>query len=137
MYVLDTTALSALMRLDPSHVGRLIETEPADVRLPQPAVAEVRYGLACLPPSRRRRSLQSRLDVLLDSIERTPWSDAVSTRFGTLKALLESRGRRLEDFDLMMAAHALELDATLVTSNVRHFARVPGLSIEDWAQRKS
>ncbi len=61
----------------------------------------------------------------------------MSTRFGTLKALLESRGRRLEDFDLMMAAHALELDATLVTSNVRHFARVPGLSIEDWAQRKS
>lgn len=134
MYVLDTTALSALMRSEANHVRRLLEVNPADVRLPQSTLAEVRYGLARLGKrTRRRRTLEERLRILLDGIERATWDDLVSEKFGELKASLERRGRRLEDFDLMMAAHALTLEATLVTNNVRHFVRIPSLTIEDWS----
>ena len=52
--------------------------------------------------------------------------------FGELRASLERRGERLDDFDAIIAAHALAYDSTLVTSKRRHFERVPRLSLEDW-----
>jgi predicted nucleic acid-binding protein len=61
-------------------------------------------------------------------------NDEVSDRFGTAKAALERVGTRLEDFDLAVAAHALASGAVLVTANVRHLGRIPGLRIEDWAK---
>lgn len=48
--------------------------------------------------------------------------------------VLAAKGRRIGDFDEMIAAHALALDATLVTDNVRHFSRVAGLRIENWVR---
>jgi tRNA(fMet)-specific endonuclease VapC len=56
----------------------------------------------------------------------------VSRRFGDVKADLERRGERVDDFDVAIAAHALASGAAVVTRNVRHFARVRGLDVEDW-----
>ena len=64
-YVLDTTIASALMRAEPGPSSRLLQMRPADVLLPQPTVAEIRYGLARLPASRRKRELGRRLVTLL------------------------------------------------------------------------
>jgi tRNA(fMet)-specific endonuclease VapC len=61
-----------------------------------------------------------------------PWDDAVSARFGEIKAIVERQGRRVDDFDLAIAAHATG-GAVLVTHDTRHFARVPGLTVEDWS----
>ena len=61
------------------------------------------------------------------------WTDEVSQMFGRIKATLERRGTQTEDFDAAIAAHALALDATLVTANVNHMIRVPGLRVEDWS----
>ena len=52
--------------------------------------------------------------------------------FGRIKATLERRGTRIEDVDAAIAAHALALDGTLVTANLDHMIRVPGLRVEDW-----
>jgi tRNA(fMet)-specific endonuclease VapC len=60
------------------------------------------------------------------------WSSEVSDAFGHLKASLEAKGQRLEDFDLAIAAHALAHDAVLVTANVRHLGRIDELEVEDW-----
>lgn len=132
-WVLDTTAVSALMRGERAASKRLLDADPNVVRVPQPVVAEIRYGIARLPRSRRRALLEARVDVLLRSLARAAWTDAVSARFGELKARLESAGLRVDDFDVAIAAHALELDATVVTDNVRHFLRVPGLAVESWS----
>jgi tRNA(fMet)-specific endonuclease VapC len=48
------------------------------------------------------------------------------------RAVLAAKGRRMGDFDEMIAAHALALGTTLVTGNVRHFSRVSGLKVENW-----
>jgi tRNA(fMet)-specific endonuclease VapC len=64
---------------------------------------------------------------------RVEWSDEVSERFGTVKAALEKKGRRIEDFDAAIAAHALARDAVLVTANIDDMIRVQGLVVEDWS----
>lgn len=57
----------------------------------------------------------------------------VTDRFGEIKANLERRGERLEDFDVAIAAHALAAGAVLVTANRRHMARIKNLRIEMWS----
>jgi tRNA(fMet)-specific endonuclease VapC len=131
-YVLDTTVASALMRAEPGPCSRLLEKHPADVLLPQPSVAEIRYGLARLPSSRRKRELGRRLVILLAALPRAEWNDDVSRAFGDLRAELERRGERVDDFDLAIAAHAIAHDAAVVTRNIRHFVRIRSLRVEDW-----
>lgn len=131
-YVLDTTTISALMKGDPAAVDHLAAVSPTDVALPQPALAEIRFGIARLPRSKRRTWLQGRFDLISGQIARAEWTDAVSEAFGRIKATLEKRGQPIEDFDAAIAAHALASDAVLVTANRDHMARVPGVRLVDW-----
>jgi tRNA(fMet)-specific endonuclease VapC len=120
------------MRAEPGPSSRLLRKRPTDVLLPQPTIAEIRYGLARLPSSRRKRELERRLVTLLAALVRAEWSDEVSRCFGNLKADLERRGERVDDFDLAIAAHAVAHDATVVTRNTRHFVRMRSPRVEDW-----
>jgi tRNA(fMet)-specific endonuclease VapC len=133
-YVLDTNAVSALMKGDTRVVGRLRAAMRGDVAVPQPVIAEIAYSIDRLPRSKRRQALQERFDLVRTELARAAWTDAVSEHFGTVKAALERRGTRTEDFDAAIAAHALAEGAVLVTANLDDMARVPGLKIEDWAQ---
>ena len=131
-YVLDTNTLSFALAGDASVCRRMLSESRADVRLPQPAAAEIEYGLARLPASRKRDRLIDRFHLFLAEIPRMAWTDAVSRAFGAAKADLERRGVRIEDFDVAIAAHALANDATLVSDNVDHMRRVSGLRVENW-----
>lgn len=131
-YVLDTNAVSALMKGESRMLERLSQTGKTDVSVPQPVLAELAYGIERLPRSRRREALRDRLDLICAEIVRTAWTDAVSEQFGHVKATLERRGQRIEDFDAAIAAHALATDAVLVTANLSDMVRVPGLMVEDW-----
>jgi tRNA(fMet)-specific endonuclease VapC len=133
MYVLDTNAVSALLKGSAAVVERLATTAPAEVAIPQPVLAEIAFGIERLPRSKRRAALQARFDLLCVELRRAEWTDAVSQTYGRVKATLERRGTRIEDFDAAVAAHALALEATLVTANVDHMIRVPGLRVEDWS----
>jgi tRNA(fMet)-specific endonuclease VapC len=133
-YVLDTNAVSALMKGNPAVVERLAATTPAEVAIPQPVLAEIAFGIERLPRSKRRTSLQARFELVSAELPRAEWTDAVSQMFGRIKATLERRGTRIEDFDAAVAAHALSLEATLITANLDHMIRVPGLRVEDWSQ---
>lgn len=132
-YVLDTNAVSALMKGSTAAVERLAAAEPSQVAIPQPVLAEIAFGIERLPRSRRRTLLQARFDLLCAEIPRAEWTDLVSQMYGRVKATLERRGTRIEDFDAAIAAHALAHDATLVTANLEHMTRVQGLRVEDWS----
>ena len=133
-YALDTNAVSALMRGDPRVLGCLQRVARADVAVPQPVFAEIAYGIARLPRSRRRRrALEDRLELIRAELASAAWTDAVSDAFGVIKAALERKGQRIEDFDAAIAAHALASGAVLVTANAHHMRRINGLEIEDWA----
>jgi tRNA(fMet)-specific endonuclease VapC len=131
-YVLDTNAVSALMKGNAQVIARLEQAGKNDVGVPQPALAEIAYGIERLPRSRRRDFLQERFDLLRRELLRAEWTDEVSERYGTIKAVLEKKGRRIEDFDAAIAAHALARGAVLVTANLDDMVRVPDLQVEDW-----
>lgn len=133
-YILDTNAISALMKGSAPVVERLAATKPAEIAVPQPVLAEIAFGIERLPRSRRRAALQARFDLLCAELARAEWTDRVSQVYGRIKAALERRGTRIEDFDAAIAAHALAVGATLVTANLDHMTRVPGLRVEDWSR---
>ena len=122
------------MRGSAAIVERLAARQPTDIAIPQPVLAEIAFGIERLPRSKRRTALQSRFDLICSELPRAEWTDAVSQAYGRIKAALERRGTRIEDFDAAIAAHALATNATLVTANLEHLTRVPGLQIEDWGR---
>jgi tRNA(fMet)-specific endonuclease VapC len=132
--ILDTNAVSALMKGDPVFIERLKQrSSKEEVGIPQPVLAEIAYGIERLPKSKRREALQERFDLVRSELARASWSDEVSESFGRIKAMLEKKGQRIEDFDAAIAAHALASDAVLVTANLEHMTRIPGLTVEDWS----
>ena len=133
-YVLDTNAVSAIMKRAPAVVARVAALDRSQLAIPQPVMAEIAVGIARLPQTKRRAALQHAFDLIASEFVRAEWTDAVSETYGRIKAALERRGARLEDFDLAIAAHALAMNAALVTANTGHMTRVPGLRVEDWSR---
>lgn len=133
-YLLDTNAISALMRGSGRVVERLQAVSRSEVGVPQPVFAEIAYGIARLPRSKKKDRLRARLELLKAELTRAEWTDSVSEAFGALKAALEKKGTRVDDFDAAIAAHALSCDAVLVTADMTHMTRVPGLVVEDWSR---
>jgi tRNA(fMet)-specific endonuclease VapC len=132
-YVLDTNTISGFMRGHPAIVAHVEATPRLAIRVPQPVLPEIAYGLARLPRSKRKDDLVGLFRLIRQGFPRALWDDMVTDHYGRAKALLESRGERIEDFDVAVAAHALAADAVLVTANQQHMARIPGLRIEDWS----
>jgi len=62
-----------------------------------------------------------------------PFDGAAADRFALVTAALARREAPIGAFDTLLAAHALSLGLTVVTNNTKHFSRVPGLTIENWA----
>lgn len=72
------------------------------------------------------------IEKLLLSVEIVQTDHPILKRFGTLKASLQKAGAPLADADVLVAAATLEKADKLITGNVRHFERIPGLVLEDW-----
>jgi tRNA(fMet)-specific endonuclease VapC len=73
------------------------------------------------------RTLESKLEIM-------PVGRESSEIFGMLKANLEKQGTPLDDFDLTLASCALAHNLVLVTNNVKHFQRIDGLRLVNWAK---
>ncbi len=118
------------MRGEPQVAARVAGTPRENVAISQVTAAEIEFGLCYLPASRRRRALEAQWSAIGPELIRLPWSDEVSRRFGERKARLEKAGRRLSDFDLAIAVHALAYGLTLVSAD-RAFERLR-LRRENW-----
>ena len=75
---------------------------------------------------------QQALDKFLAPLEILPFDETAMRRYGVLRSALERRGPPIGALDLLIAAHALALNTTLVTNNPREFQRVEGLALENW-----
>jgi tRNA(fMet)-specific endonuclease VapC len=73
------------------------------------------------------------IDAFVRTVEVAPFDEESSTTSGRIGTLLAERGTPIGDMDTLIAAHAVTLKVVLVTNNVRHLARIPGLSVENWA----
>ena len=95
-------------------------------------LAELEFGVA---KSARGVENRSRLDVFLARFETVPFDARAAAAYGKVRAALEKRGTPIGPLDTEIAAHAIALQATLVTYNEREFSRVGGLKIENWLDR--
>jgi len=130
-YLLDTNALSQLIRDPRGNVGmRLRQVGDSNVFTSIVVACELRYG------ARKRNSalLSERIDRVLSSIHVAPLESGVDVCYAQIRQELESAGRSIGANDLLIAAHALEQSATLITDNVDEFRRVPGLQIDNWVR---
>ena len=128
-YLLDTNVLSELIRHPQGKTAkRLAKVGEANVCTSIVVAAELRYGCAKAGSHR----LQAAVEDLLDEIEVLPLEVPADTEYGRIRAELEASGQTVGGNDLMIAAHAHTLDATIVTANVREFRRVRGLKVENW-----
>ena len=130
-FLLDTNVLSQLIRNPRGAVAtRLSAVGESNVFTSIIVASELRYG------ARKKASpvLTDRVDQLRASIEVAPMEAGVDRIYADIRSALESSGQVIGANDLLIAAHALEQDATLVTDNVAEFRRVPGLQIENWVR---
>jgi tRNA(fMet)-specific endonuclease VapC len=132
-YILDTNAVSAAMKGDERIISRLEKVSWAAVAVPQPVLAEIAYGIERLPKSKKKDTLRNKFETLRAALVPASWSERVTDAFGNIKAALERKGQRIEDFDAAIAAHAVAENATLVTADITDMSRVPGILLEDWS----
>jgi tRNA(fMet)-specific endonuclease VapC len=131
-YLLDTNVLSEVIRKEPNRglLQRLSEVAARDVVTSAVCVAELRHGAARVANGARlweriAREILSRVDIL-------PLGEAEAVRAGDLLATLEAQGEPIGVEDVWIAATALEHRLTVVTRNLKHFRRIPGLASESW-----
>jgi tRNA(fMet)-specific endonuclease VapC len=134
-YLLDTNACIALINGDPATVrARMQKATAAGAHILVSSIAlfELWYGVA---KSKKQDFNRKRLEAFLSGpILVLPFEDDDSRVAGSVRAALESVGKPIGAYDLLMAGQALRHDLTLVTSNVSEFLRVKGLSCQDWAK---
>ena len=131
LYLLDTNVVSVALR---GHIvvdRRLGSLSRADWCISAVTRAELRFGVFRRPNATR---LANVVEAFLTDARTESWDARAADVHGRLRADLAAKGRRIGDFDEMIAAHAIALEAILVTDNVRHFSRIAGLKVENWVR---
>lgn len=133
MYLLDTDILISIFKrvAPPTLVGKLASVSPDQQFTSSITVGELIYG-AHRAKGRTHFVLEQLEERLLRLLPVLAFDLAAARRYGQLRADLERQGMRLADGDLRIAAIALSRGLTVVTGNVRHFSRIPGLPVENW-----
>ncbi len=130
MKILDSNTIIHYLQGRDGVVARMKSASPRDLRLPSVAAYELAYGSLKSGSDRRKRSL----DAIFADLVQAPFDSSAATEAARIRVQLEFRGLAIGPLDLMIAATALSIGATLVTHNTREFSRIKDLRLEDWAK---
>ncbi len=127
-FMLDTNMVSHLLKQHPAVVKRIVTVPMASLCISAITEGELLFGLAKRPAAKQLhiavREFLRRVDVL-------PWDSSAADHYGVVRADMVSQGKILAPLDLLIATHALSMEAVLVT-NDRAISQMPNLHIEDW-----
>jgi len=127
--MLDTNVCSQLLRAQPRRAIARIGSLPLDeLSISAVVAAELRFAAA----ERQSPSLSDSIERFLHGIAVRPWPIEASKHYAHIRAELDRTGQPIGGMDLLIAAHAIAENATLITNNVREFERVPNLQNEAW-----
>jgi len=133
-FLLDTDSCIALLnRRSPSLRDRLLAHPASEFAISAITAAELVFGAE---KSAKREENLARVATLRSEIRTEPFDEISIATCGAVRADLERRGVPIGPLDTLIAAHALALEAVLVTSNLREFRRVRGLRCEDWSRSR-
>lgn len=128
--MLDTDICSYVLREKPQSVlQQFIKIDPHNICISVITEAELRYGVARSQSKKINRKV---VEDFLDRLLIMEWDSDAAMAYGELRATLEAKGKPIGNMDLMIAAHALSLGATVVTNNLKHFQVVPKLKVQRW-----
>jgi tRNA(fMet)-specific endonuclease VapC len=128
-YLLDTNILSDLAKHPQGRVFQQIATVGEEsVCTSIIVVCELRFGAVKSGSSR----LAQQLERILEVLPVLPLEPPVDEHYAAIRTYLEQVGTPIGANDLLIAAHALALDVTLITANTREFERVPALRSDNW-----
>lgn len=131
LLMLDTDTASYIMRGVPELPRRrLVEAANAEICVSAITEGELRFGIAKRGASRK---MLTALEDLLRRIRVISWDSAAASAYAELRSRQKAEGRPLSTLDMVIAAHAVAVDATLVTAD-RAFHSVRNLEIRDWTQ---
>lgn len=130
-FLLDTNIVIAAMKGFAPVRARLERTLLTDLVLSPVVLGELEFGAQKSAHVERNRA---RIAELVAQIPVLPVDVETGRHYGEVRAMLERLGTPIGSNDTWIAAHALALDAVLVTDNMREFSRIPALSLENWAQ---
>lgn len=127
--MLDTNIISDLIKNPKGKAAKRIARVGEDTICTSIMVAaELRYSCA----RKGSRRLQKAVEDLLGEIAVLPFDIPADAEYGGIRSELEGLGKPIGGNDMLIAAHARALGATIVTANVDEFKRVPSLKVENW-----
>ncbi|MBM9403688.1 type II toxin-antitoxin system VapC family toxin [Gluconacetobacter azotocaptans] len=127
-WMLDTNTVSHILKGHPRALERLSQVPMANVCISAITEGELRFGIAKRPQATRLHRIVSEF---LQRVAVEPWESSTADAYGSLRASLEASGKVVGALDLLIAAHALDLNATLVTNDAG-FGKIAQLKTEDW-----
>ena len=128
-YLLDTNILSDLVRQPQGVIARRIAEAGEEAICTSIIVAaELRFGAEKSGSAK----LADQVNLILSAIEILPLESPADREYARLRQYLARRGTLIGPNDMLIAAQALGADLTVVTAKTGEFARVPGLSVENW-----
>ena len=126
IYLLYTCVCIELLHKNPKVVERLREIGISNCKISDITVAELFFGAF-------KSGKQSHFNDVTEILRLFESYRIMHLRkYGELRFTLERKGLKIGDMDMFIAATALEENLILVTGNVEHFSRIPGLKIENW-----
>lgn len=130
LYLLDTdTCIRAMRGSSARTAAAMARRDPADIAVSSVTSYELFTGVEkCADPVRER----SKVEQLLNTVRQVDFDLSAAKEAARIRAVLERQGEMIGPYDVLLAGHAVSLSLTLVTSNTNEFARVAGLSWEDW-----
>jgi len=130
-YMLDINICSYILKRRPLSVKAHFEQVGTSALCTSTVVlAELYYGAARHPQG---HSIRKEIDEFISRLAVMHWDEAAADHYGQIRAAMEKVGTPIGAMDMMIAAHARSQGTTLVSNNIRHFDKVPGLLIANWA----
>lgn len=130
-YLLDTCICVFLFRQKYGVAEKLAKLNPEQCYVSEVTIAELTYG--AYKSDRVEENLQL-IEELVSVINVIPFAESIEI-YAKEKVRLRALGTPIDDFDLLIAAAAVQQELILVTDNVRHFKNIQGLVIENWVER--
>jgi tRNA(fMet)-specific endonuclease VapC len=132
-YLLDTNMCIYAMKHQPDVLRRMQQAREGGLCISAIVAAELAFGVARSAAEHREKN-QISLKRFLAALKVQPWPPGAIWVYGQHRQALKQAGTPIGDLDLLIAAHALAENLTLVTNNTREFERIDGLKLENWLE---
>jgi tRNA(fMet)-specific endonuclease VapC len=130
LYMLDTDTCAFVLRRASEPLLLRIQAAPiAQQCMSVVSYAELLYGVEL---SSQKKTNQAAVEMLARHVSVLDWPQEAAQHYAQIRADLKKTGSMVGANDLMIAAHARSLRATVVTNNTKDFERIKGLNIENW-----